>query len=113
MATQIIREFAPADRYVYDFGACSISKGWAQIDTSQDASYFGQWINPEKRQIVCYCEGDVILTKCDTDEDLRAEIVKMKQWNDEQGHRFMGIDPGFSDKLKTSLTAAGLNEYLH
>ena len=37
---KITREFAPADRYVYDFGLCSYEKGWAQVDTAQDASYF-------------------------------------------------------------------------
>lgn len=111
--TIIIRDFAPADRYLYDFKLCTISKGWAQIDTGQDASYFGQWINPAKREIFCYCEGDLILTRCDTDEDLQEEIRKMKAWNEEQGHRFMGIDPGFSEALKGSLAAAGLQEYLH
>lgn len=53
----ITREFAPADRYIYDFKYCSTSNGWAQIDTSQDASYFGQWINPAKRLIFCLLRG--------------------------------------------------------
>lgn len=111
--TTIVRDFAPADRYLYDFRLCTIAKGWAQIDTSQDASYFGQWINPAKRQILCYCEGDIILSKCDTDTDIQDELRKMKAWNEEQGHRFMGIDPGFSEPLKAALVAAGLQEYLH
>ena len=38
---KITREFAPADRYVYDFGLCSYKNGCAQVDTAQDASYFG------------------------------------------------------------------------
>ncbi len=38
---KITREFAPADRYTYDFGLCSYENGWAQVDTAQDASYFG------------------------------------------------------------------------
>lgn len=100
-------------RYAYDFGSCTTERGWAQIDTSQDASYFGQWINPEKRAILCYCEGDVILTECDNDAELRAEIEKMKQWNDEQGHRFIGIDPGFNQALKSNLEACGLAWALH
>ncbi len=111
--TKVTKDFAPADRYLYDFGACSISKGWAQIDTSQDASYFGQWINPAKFQIFCYCEGDLILTTCETAQELQAEIATMKEWNTRQGHRFMGIDPGFSEALKASLVNAGLGEYLH
>jgi hypothetical protein len=110
---QIIRTFEPADRYLYDFKLCTIARGWAQIDTSQDASYYGQWINPATREILCYCEGDLILTRCDDDAELAREIAKMKQWNAEQGHRFMGIDPGFSESLKAALIAAGLEVYLH
>ena len=109
----IVRHFNPADRYLYDFRLCTIDKGWAQIDTSQDASYFGQWVNPQTLQILCYCEGDVIRTDCDSPADLQAEIATMKQWNTDQGHRFMGIDPGFSEPLKTALIDAGLQEYLH
>ena len=37
---KITREFCPADRYTYDFGLRSYEKGWAQVDTAQDASYF-------------------------------------------------------------------------
>lgn len=112
MAT-ISRDFGPADRYLYDFGLCTISKGWAQIDTSQDASYFGQWINPTKRLIFCYCEGDLILTTCDSDEDLVNEIRVMEDWNVAQGHRFIGIDPGFNQPLKDALIRVGLAKYLH
>lgn len=113
MAIEIKRDFSPADRYLYDFSVCSIDKGWAQIDTSQDASYFGQWINPTKRLIFCYCEGDCILTKCDTDAELEAEMSKMRSWNKQQGHRFLGIDPGFNESLKASLVLAGLGGYFH
>ena len=45
------RAFAPADRCVYDFGPCSTANDWAQIDTAQDASYFGTWANPTKLMI--------------------------------------------------------------
>lgn len=109
----ILRDFAPADRYLYDFKLCTIAKGWAQIDTSQDASYFGQWVNPTKREIFCYCEGDLILTRCENDAELAGEIATMKAWNTEQGHRFLGIDPGFNTELKEALASAGLEEYLH
>lgn len=110
---QIIREFAPADRYLYDFKACTTGKGWAQIDTSQDASYYGNWINPTTRELFCYCEGDTILTKCDSDAEMQEQVLKMRTWNEEQGHRFMGIDPGFSAPLKDALISAGLQTYLH
>ena len=43
---KITREFCPGDRYTYDFGLCSYEKGWAQVDTAQDVSYF---VQPEQR----------------------------------------------------------------
>lgn len=113
MARQIIRDFCPADRYLYDFKLCTTDKGWAQVDTSQDASYFGQWVNPIKREIFAYVEGDLILTRVDTDAELQTEFAEMKRWNEDQGHRFMGIDPGFNTELRANLMSAGLGGYLH
>ena len=46
-------------RYDYDFGPCSSRNGWAQFDTPIDASYFGIWVHPERRQVFTYCEGDL------------------------------------------------------
>ena len=34
------------ERYHFDFGECSACNGYAQVDTSQDAPYFGIWTNP-------------------------------------------------------------------
>lgn len=99
----IQRGFNPSDRYTYDFGQCTTGNGWAQIDTSQDASYFGTWINPELRQILCYCEGDVTVQTADTDTELVDEVMRIKTWNEEQGHRFLGIDPGFNEALQLTL----------
>ena len=58
---KITHEFCPGDRYTYDFGLCSFENGWAQIDTAQDASYFGTWANPTRLMIFSYCEGDTTL----------------------------------------------------
>jgi len=47
---EITRSFeGDIDRYKFDFGLCSYSKGWIQFDTDQDAWYFGVWIHKEKR----------------------------------------------------------------
>jgi hypothetical protein len=115
----ITRDFAPADRYLYDFNVLTIAKGWAQLDTRQDAPYFGTWINPTRREIFCYLEGDTILTKCDSDAELQIQLRITEQWNLNQGYRpfrngkAIGIDPGFSEELKAACVAAGLAEYLH
>ena len=48
---KITREFCPGDRYTYDFGLCTYEKGWAQVDTAKDASYFGTWASPTRLMI--------------------------------------------------------------
>ena len=117
--TTITRDFCPADRYLYDFKVLTTAKGWAQLDSRQDASYFGQWISPTRREIFCYCEGDLILTHCETDADLLQEMVKIAEWNTAQGYRpfasgkAVAIDPGSNEELEQALTQAGLGEYLH
>tara|TARA_Y100000593_G_C4311522_1_gene338617 strand:+ start:1852 stop:2232 length:381 start_codon:yes stop_codon:yes gene_type:complete len=60
------------DRYHYDFGPC---RGWAQLDTSADAWYFGHWACPRKKQLISFAEGDETITTCDTIEDW-VEVVK-------------------------------------
>lgn len=108
----ITRSFCPADRYKYDFKECTPSQGWAQLDTSQDASYFGTWINPSQCQILCYCEGDVTLCLFDTDDELVAELELIKRWNLENGHRFIGIDPLMVPALAEACVKAGLKDYI-
>lgn len=108
----INRFFTPSDRYEYDFKRCTYAGGWAQLDTSQDASYFGQWINPKLRQILCYCEGDVSITSVDTDDELVEAVDEIKSWNENQGHRFIGINPGFSEKFLSALIDTGLKPYV-
>lgn len=108
-----LREFESADRYVYDFGICSTKNGFAQLDTGQDAHYFGVWANPFKRVIFTYCEGDCITQIADNDEEFCDEIVRIKQWNHSNGHGWKGIDPGFNVELKARLEEMGLAKYLH
>jgi hypothetical protein len=106
-------EFCPADRYVYDFGLCSSKNGFAQIDTSQDASYFGTWANPKKLIIFNYCEGDCYTTICHTPAEFVAEIRDIKAWNEENGHRFIGIDPGLHEENIEAWKVIGLGDLLH
>ena len=40
------REFkSDLGRYYFDGQACRSENGWAQVDTDQDAHYFGTWAN--------------------------------------------------------------------
>ena len=99
------------NRYAFDFGACSASKGWAQVDTTQDASYFGGWAHLEKRQIVTYAEGDLTIQTCATAEAFAREMSVLKAWNeDEERGYWKGVD---AHHLAGDWYDAGLGEYLH
>ncbi len=58
---KITHDFCPGDRHTSGFGLCSDEKGWAQVDTAQDASYFGTWANPTGLTICSQCEDDTTL----------------------------------------------------
>jgi hypothetical protein len=112
-AIKIIRDFAPADRYVYDFGVCHYKRGFAQVDTSQDASYFGTWANPFKFQVVTYCEGDVTLQIAENGSDFANLLREIKAWNNESGHEFHGIDGMCDNTLIQEFRNLGLGDLLH
>jgi len=111
--SEIVRDFCHGDRYGYDFNLCTTAKGFAQVDTGQDAWYFGTWANPFKLCILCYCEGDVTLTKCKDEKEFSDELHKIKKWNFENGWGFFGIDPGFNEKLRARFGTLGLASMLH
>lgn len=106
------REFCPADRYVYDFGACNYKRGWAQMDTGQDAPYYGNWANPQERKLFSYCEGDTCLTECESAEEFAAEIRRTAQWHIENTGKF-GIDAMCDPDMIAEFAALGLSDLLH
>lgn len=60
------------DRYYFD--RILIPEGFKQFDTSQDAWYFGVWVNPELLCTVTYAEGDITVIVCEDKEHYNAEI---------------------------------------
>src|SRR5215813_2869335 len=115
MAVKTINSFRPADRYLYDFKLLTYARGWAQVDTKQDASYFGTWTNPERREIFTYCEGDRTLTTADTHEEYRAELLKLYEWNRDAGY-WLGIDPVLNPEMTLRFEKLGFtdwNGFLH
>ena len=106
-------DFTPnGDRYEFDFKLCTAPKGWAQLDTESDAWYFGIWANPERRQTVNYCEGDLTIITVDTDQEFIHEIRRIADWHNEH-NRFKGIDPGLNGDLKQRFVNLGLADLLH
>lgn len=100
------------DRYKYDFRKCTSRDGWAQLDTKQDASYYGNWINPITRKLFSYCEGDVTLTECDSDADFIETVRECIRWHSERDY-FIGIDGMCNVDIIEAFTRLGFAEYLH
>ena len=105
-------EFCPADRYVYDFGACSSKNGYAQVDTSQDAPYYGTWTNPTTLRIFCYCEGDTTLQQAETEAEYVKAIRELVRWATEAGY-WKGIDSMCNDAITARFNELGLGDLLH
>lgn len=101
-----------ADRYQYDFVTCNYKKGWAQLDTRQDASYYGNWINPTTRELLSYCEGDLTHTVCENDTDFIQAVRGCVNWHKDNDY-FIGIDGMCSDTIIEAFSRLGLAELLH
>ena len=98
------------DRYAIDWELCwpPSATRWAQLDTEADAAWFGQWVNPFRRIVLAYCEGDLQVTRCDDDRELAAELHRIADWHNERG-RWKGIDP-WNDALARRLDDAGAGD---
>ena len=108
-----ITEFAPADRYLYDFRACTPAKGWAQFDSKQDASYFGNWINPTRFEWFSYCEGDTTLIRCADSAEFVAYVRETFAWYENRDGRRPGIDAMGSSDLSAAFARLGLSDLMH
>ena len=95
-------------RYAYDGGACSPSKGWAQIDTTEDAWYYGNWSNPAALRTFSYTEGDTTLSECATDEEFRELMRRFENMG-----TFKGVDDMCSDEIRDAFARLGLADLLH
>ena len=102
-----------SDRYSFDFGPCSSANGFAQIDTRQDANFYGSWCAPTTRTIVNFCEGDVTTTVCETGPEFAEKLRELARWNAERGYGPMKIDPGFGDELRQAFEKLGVADLLH
>lgn len=99
------------NRYAYDFGLCSSQGDWAQMDTGQDAPWFGQWANPFRRQILCYAESDRTLIECGTDAEFASELDRIAAFHRESD-QWKGIDT-WSVRIRERFVAAGSRHLVH
>ncbi len=105
--------FVYADRYLFDFGECTLDRGFAQIDTTQDASYHGIWANPDSLEIVSYCEGDVYRERAENPQEFTEKILQIKSFQESLGHRLLGIDTGTRENMANKFRSLGLGDLLH
>ena len=63
------------DRYIFDF-QMSVDH-WLQLDSENDASFFGNWVNPTTRRTLSYLEGDLYLVECADDESYDREVASI------------------------------------
>jgi len=113
MTATIKTEFTPnGNRYQYDQG---LPADFAQLDTSEDASYFGNWASAKRLILFSYCEGDCTTTECETVEEFRQEIEKFQTFCQRVGYDFLGIDPGWvhTDEQLQPWRNAGLAHLIH
>ena len=66
--------YADRSRYAMDYQG---PRGFYQWDTSQDAWYYGTWVNPQSLQILQYAEGDISLVTCNSPEAYKKYLAGM------------------------------------
>jgi len=107
--------FESIDRYTFDLKLCSASKGYAQLDTSEDASYLGNWINFKEFKIVSYCEGDITIETCENKEEFKELLKKTVDFYKFNQENFLGIDLLCNEKIINDFNKLELDKkyYLH
>ena len=101
-----------AERINFDAEHCPAPLGWAQIDTTYDASYYGHWANPFTRVLVSFVEGDVCITTCADDAEFAAEIRTMHEFHAET-RSWKGIDTMCRCDIEQRFTQCGLADLFH
>ena len=96
--------FYDRDRYFYDWGPC---RGWPQLDTNQDASYYGTWCHPKMLVFVSFIEGEETVIELGSEREFIKEINDWYKSMKDGGHN-PRIDPGLKDEISSELERMGL-----
>lgn len=92
--SELTRWTRDGDRYYFDLVRCPLADGWEQYDTSEDAWYHGVWVHRAKREVVSFCEGDVVLTKAPDDATFTAELRALAEFYGPPPPAFIVIEGG-------------------
>lgn len=93
----------------FNYHSICSKKGFCTAYTAQDAPYFGLWIHPFERKIVCYCEGDINIDEAESDEEFTKEVKRVAKF---YGEDFLGIDATTSPAKTERFQSLGLGKYL-
>jgi hypothetical protein len=118
MTISTTRTFAEdGNRYEIDNGVCNSASGFCQIDTSQDASYFGIWTSPSQRAVCSFMEGDITVEKATTDAEYREILVNCltSHRHNNEAHPHAMIDLGISrrDEFRDAFVTLGMASYIY
>lgn len=105
-------EASAENRYAFDFKLCPSLKGWAQIDTADDASYYGNWAHPTQFKTVSFAEGDTCIKTADTADEFKRMIAEIVRFHERNGS-WKGIDPGLDKHSIQAWVDLGLETLLH
>ena len=97
-------------RYIFDN---RLPSDYAQLDTSEDASWYGNWASAQRLAFISYAEGDCCITTCDSEEEFVSEFTRFKEFCDRVGYDFKGIDPGLDPDHKAEWERVGLGSFLY
>tara|TARA_R100001443_G_scaffold4759_1_gene13340 strand:- start:53 stop:403 length:351 start_codon:yes stop_codon:yes gene_type:complete len=94
---------------------CFDNKGYAQLDTSEDAWYYGHWIDFKNLKIISYAEGDVSIETCENKEEFKKLLKKTVDFLKFKTESFKGIDLMCDEKIEEDFNKLGLdrNYYLY
>lgn len=95
---KVTKGHSGGDRYQYDSDLCSYEKGWVQIDTNQDASYYGHWCNLESLQFFSFVEGETTLFEYESIEEFKQALVEQRDFHLQDGR--WSIDVSGIEKAK-------------
>ena len=94
----------------YNFDA----KGYAQLDTTEDAWYYGHWVDFKNLKIISYAEGDVSIETCENKEEFKKLLKKVVEYL-KFDESFKGLDLMCDENNIKAFESLGLDKkyYLH
>ncbi|WP_433717009.1 hypothetical protein ACQP2U_42455 (plasmid) [Nocardia sp. CA-084685] len=114
--TEIRVEDPEINRYSFDpwdsIGPCSLARGYASIQSTQDSEVYGLWCSPAARKIVEYAEGDVTVIACDSDDEFVEQVRERQAGNNRRGWG-AHIDTGIHDGLRQRFVDLGLGDMFY